>query len=221
MKEFLSHWPYLAVGLAAVLGLLAAFIVPRIRFKHRLKKQGRAGEAKVAAILKAYARPRGYRVINDISIPLYDGTTQIDHILVGSFGLLLIETKSHKGDIYAEPRAKEWTHIVGGKREKMYNPLLQSKTHVDAVRYQLQKHNIYKIPVHAVVVFSGAHKTNLYIENGHPVLNVKQLGKYLKRDLFETDRGVDVQRLTAFFDEIAVTDPKILKKHDKEVAKKH
>ncbi len=220
MKDILSHWPYLAVGLAAVLGLLAAFIVPRVRFKSRLKKQGRAGEAKVAAILKSYARPRGYKVINDISIPLYDGTTQIDHIMVGSFGLLLIETKSYKGDIYAEPRAKEWTHIVGGKREKMYNPLLQSKTHVDAIRYQLQKHNIYKVPVHALVVFSGVRKTNLYIESGHPVLTVKQLNRYLKRDLFEEDKGVDIAKLTAFFHEIAVTDPKLLKKHDKEVAKK-
>lgn len=221
MNHFVSYWPYYAIILAAVLGLLAAFFLPKWSMSLRLKKQGRSGEAKVAAILKNFAFSHGYRVINDISIPLYDGCTQIDHILIGEFGLLVVETKSHKGDIYAEPREKEWVQIVGGKKEKMYNPLLQNKTHVDALRYQLQKHEIYKVPIDSLVVFSGANKKNLYIEQGHPIMDIRLLKKYLnKNERYIRDNGVSVQKLYDFLKSIAVTDPKVLKQHNKDVAKR-
>jgi hypothetical protein len=222
MKEILAYWPYFAIGVAVILLLIFAIRFPRMRLKARLKKQGRVGEAKVSAILKRYARIHGFKVLNDISIPLYDGTTQIDHILIGEFGLLVVETKSHKGDIYADPRAKEWIQLVGGKKQRFYNPLMQNKGHLEALRYQLQKHKIYKVPIDSIVVFSGAHKTNLYIETGHPVLEIQKLRKYLNTNQrFLKDNGVDVKQLTEFLQSIAVTDKKKLAAHDKEVAKKH
>lgn len=205
MQHFSTYWPYYVIGLAVILIIAAIIAIPRIALKARLRKQGRDGEAAVASVLKAYALVHGCKVINDISIPLYDGKTQIDHILIGSFGLLVIETKSHKGDLYAEPRAKEWVHIVGGHREKIYNPLLQNKTHIDALRYQLQKHKVYKVAIDSLVVFSGARKTNLYIEQGHPVLNIKDLRRYLNtNERLQKDTGVDVEKLYEFLKSIAV-----------------
>lgn len=222
MNFFLDNWYYFVIALAAILVLIAALYFPKFKLKMALRKQGRQGEAEVASILKSFAFKNQYKVINDISIPLYDNCTQIDHILIGTFGLLVIETKSHKGDIYAEPREKEWVQIVGGKKEKIYNPLLQNKTHVDALRYQLQKHQVYKVPIESIVVFTGAHKKNLYIENGHPIVDVRQLKKYLNRsERFIQDKNVDVQKLYDFLKSIEVTDPKILKKHDKIVESKN
>lgn len=221
MNHLTQYWPFYAAGLAIVLILLAVLFLPKICLKAALNKQGRAGEAKVASILNSFAFSHGFKVINDISIPLYDGCTQIDHILIGEFGLLVVETKSHKGDIYAEPRAKEWVHIIGGKKERIYNPLLQNKTHVDALRHQLQKHEIYKVPIESIVVFSGANKKNLYIEKGHPVIDIRKLKKYLaNNERYIEDKGVEVKKVYDFLKSIEVTDPKILKAHDKFVAKK-
>lgn len=132
----------------------------------------------------------------------------------------MVETKSHKGDIYAEPRAKEWVQVIGGKRETMYNPLFQNKTHVDALRYQLQKNKIYKIPVDSIVVFSGANKKNLYIEKGHPVVDIRYLKQFLNRSNFlMRDAGVDTEQLVSFLKSIQITDAKTLKKHDQDVRK--
>lgn len=220
MNEFKTYLPYILIAVAALALIIFALYIPKMLRTARLKKQGRVGEEKVATILRNYALMREYKVINDISIPLYDTCTQIDHILIGSFGLLLIETKSHKGDIYAEPKAKEWTHVIGGKKQKIYNPLLQNKAHVDALRYQLQKHKIYKVPVEALVVFSAEKKKNLYIEKGHPIIEMSELKKFLQQERFEKDNGVDVQKLYDFLKSIEVTDPKILKEHDKFVASK-
>ena len=220
MKEFMTYLPYILIAVAAIALIIFACYIPKMLRTSRLKKQGRVGEEKVATILKKYALMRDYKVINDISIPLYDGCTQIDHILIGTFGLLLIETKSHKGDIYAEPREKEWVHIIGGKKQRIYNPLLQNKAHIDALRYQLQKNKVYKVPVEAVVVFSAEKKKNLYIEKGHPIIEIENLKKFLHQERFERDNGVDVQKLYNFLKSIEVTDPKILKEHDKFVASK-
>ncbi len=221
MEHFIQYWPYYAAALGVILVVIGILCLPKAIKKAKLNKQGRVGEAQVASILQNFAMTRGFKVINDISIPLYDGCTQIDHILIGEFGLLVIETKSHKGDLYAEPRAKEWVHIVGGKKERIYNPLLQNKTHVDALRHQLQKHEIYKVPIESFVVFSAAHKKNLYIEKGHPILDIRELKRYLfNNERYIEDKGVDVAKLYQFLKSIEVTDPKILKEHDKFVAEK-
>ncbi len=221
MEHFTQYWPYYAIGIGALLVLICALSLPKQIKKAKLKKQGREGEADVAAILQSFAFSHGFKVINDIAIPLYDGCTQIDHILIGEFGLLVIETKSHKGDLYAEPRAKEWVHVVGGKKERIYNPLLQNKTHVDALRHQLQKHKVYKVPIESLVVFSSGRKKNLYIEKGHPILDIHELKKYLaNNERYIEDKGVDVAKVYDFLKSITVTDPKILKEHDKFVESK-
>ncbi len=221
MEFFTQYWPYFAIAAGVILLLIGILCLPKQLKKAKLQKQGRAGEAEVASILQSFAFSRGFKVVNDISIPLYDGCTQIDHILIGEFGLIVIETKSHKGDLYAEPRAKEWVHIVGGKKERIYNPLLQNKTHVDALRYQLQKHEIYKVPIESYVVFSSGRKKNLYIEKGHPILDIRELKRFLaNNERYIEDKGVDVQKVYDFLKSIAVTDPKRLKEHDKFVASK-
>ncbi len=221
MEFILNYWYYFVIAIIVIAVIIFAFQLPKICQKSKLAKQGRAGETDVAAILKGFAFKNSYKVINDITIPLYDTCTQIDHILIGTFGLLVVETKSHKGDIYANPNDKEWIQIIGGKKERMYNPLMQNKTHVDALRYQLQKNKVYKVPIESIVVFSNAHKKNLYLEKGHPVIDLRSLKHYLNNnERFIQDKNVDVQQLYDFLKSIEVTDKKIIKEHNKYVSAK-
>ena len=59
------------------------------------------GERVVAGILRRYACRYHGKVINDLYLPLYDQTTQIDHILIAPFGMIVVETKNYKGKFMA------------------------------------------------------------------------------------------------------------------------
>ena len=85
--------PYLIMAGAAVLAALILTGVLLLR-KQKLRRLGVEGERQVAAVLRRFAAIRSFKVMNDVYLPLYDQTTQVDHILIGFFGLLVVETKS-------------------------------------------------------------------------------------------------------------------------------
>lgn len=77
------------------------------------KKLGIEGEKRVAAKLRKFAGIRSFKVMNDLYLPLYDKTTQIDHILIGFFGLIVVETKNIGGEVYGEPKKKRLAAYYG------------------------------------------------------------------------------------------------------------
>ena len=53
-----------------------------------------------------------YHLMNNITLPFKDGTTQIDHILVSRYGIFVIETKHYKGWIFGDENSKNWTQVL-------------------------------------------------------------------------------------------------------------
>jgi hypothetical protein len=88
-------------------------------------------ELKVRNCLKILEKP-DYYATHDITIPIEDGTSQIDHVVVSKYGVFVIETKGHKGQIYGQEQEYQWTCINGGKRS-LYNPLKQNNGHIKAL----------------------------------------------------------------------------------------
>lgn len=211
--------PYLIIGGIVLFIILICILASFIR-KQKIKKIGKDGEKKVAAALKRYAGIRSYKVINDLYLPLYDKTTQIDHILIGFFGILVVETKNVSGEVYGDPKKKEWLHIMGGKtnqkRHQLYNPLMQNQTHIDCIRHIFGKENIYNINMESLIVFP-AKKVQLFIPNKLPVVTMKKLKKYLRQPRFEKDNNVDVEQLYNVLMKYQVTDKKLIADHNKNV----
>lgn len=87
-------------------------------------------ESKVRACLKLLEKPN-YYTTHDITIPKEDGTSQIDHVIVSTKGVFVIETKGHRGEIYGQEDDYQWTCINGGKHS-LYNPLKQNIGHIKA-----------------------------------------------------------------------------------------
>jgi len=99
-------------------------------------------------------------LINNVTLPTENGTTQIDHILVTEAGLFIIETKHYAGWILGNPRDDYWTQVIYHKKSRFRNPLLQNYGHIKAVQA------LFKLPERqfiGVVVFTGNGelKTNL------------------------------------------------------------
>jgi hypothetical protein len=132
-----------------LIALAAGFVLGRYRthvFQNR-------GEALLALGLSEVFTAPDYHLMNHITLPLANGTTQIDHILVSRFGVFVIETKDYKGWIFGNPKHATWTQVLFKRKYKFQNPIFQNHLHVRAVRDLLDF--VPPDAVRSVVVFTG------------------------------------------------------------------
>jgi hypothetical protein len=118
-----------------------------------LRPAENTGEARVRQVLTTYFQPPGYHLLNNITLPFEDGTTQIDHILVSTRGIFVIETKHYSGELLANEKSPAWTQVLRMAKMQMPNPIRQNYRHVRVVRDLLDF--IPKEHVHSLVVFTG------------------------------------------------------------------
>ncbi len=216
-----KYIPYIIAG-AAALAVIAILVLLKVLYQQKLKKTGKDGERMVAKKLKSFARIRSYKVINDLYLPLYDKTTQVDHVLIGFFGLLVVETKASGGDIYGDLKERTWLHTMGSKRHQMYNPLMQNQAHIDCIRHLLGKEKIYNVGIESAIVFTNK-KANVYVPNNQPIYTFKAFKKLLKKPRFVEDKNFDVDAAYNALMKYRVTDPEKIAQHVdfvKDVARK-
>lgn len=98
--------------------------------------RGDAGEQAIARELAALDAFR-YTAFHGIFAPARDGSTQIDHIVVSTFGIFVIETKNYGGMIFGKPDQKNWVQCLGPKKTRFSNPVWQNRGHVSALAKHL------------------------------------------------------------------------------------
>lgn len=135
----------LALAVAAAVGFLVGHF--------RVYPLQNDGELLVSKALTAAFPPPTYHLLNSVTLPLNDGTTQIDHVLVSRFGVFVIETKHYRGWIFANAKSPMWTQSFFKQRFKFQNPLHQNYKHVKAVEALLDF--LPAGQVRSAVVFSG------------------------------------------------------------------
>jgi len=139
---------------------------------------GAEGEESVMRVLQKL--DSSFKVVNDIVIP---GDRQnIDHIVVGSAGIFVIETKNYNGNIRCYK--DDWTRKKVGRRGTVYsayvgNPSKQAKRNAIILRNWLQSENIDVGYINAVVVFANEDvKLNLIRPTVKVVLANNLLGVF-------------------------------------------
>lgn len=174
--------PFLIIISIILIVILAAFAA----YLGKPENRGKRGENKVRRIIGETIKNEQY-VINDLIVSNDGKTSQIDHIVINSRGVFVVETKNYSGEIYGSENQHEWTQVLayGKVKNKLYNPLKQNATHV----YNVKK-IIGKLPIHSLVVFVqnntyhinannviplSALKSNLL--SGEAVLTVEQMEK--------------------------------------------
>ena len=116
------------------------------------KQKGKRGEKLVAGRLRK-GLPEEYLILNDIYLPLPDGTTtQIDHIVVSQYGVFVVETKTYSGWIFGDEKSKDWTQSIYHKKSRFQNPMRQNYKHICALADNLGIDKSYFI---GVVAFTG------------------------------------------------------------------
>lgn len=131
--------------------------------------RGKQGERRVRRVVGETVEGEKY-VIHDLILDKGNGkTAQIDHIVINSRGVFVIETKNLSGNIYGSENHGQWTQVLanGRVKNKLYNPLKQNATHVYHVRRLLGN-----LPVHSLVVFVQNNTAYINAENVIPLTDL-------------------------------------------------
>lgn len=142
------------------LGAVVGFLVGRYR-ADSLQNQG---EALVRRELMSHFAAPDYHLLNNVTLRLKDGTTQVDHVLVSRFGVFVIETKDYKGWIFANPKQATWTQVLFKRKFQFQNPIFQNLRHIRAIQTSLNF-----LPAEAIisaVVFTGEAEFKTPIPKG-------------------------------------------------------
>lgn len=111
-------------------------------------------ERKVASIISQHINPATEVLVNNVTLKLKDGTTtQIDHLLISQFGVLVIETKNYSGWIFGDQKSAKWTQVLYRVKTSFQNPIRQNYKHIKAIEalFEFLPHQ----DIHSLVVFSG------------------------------------------------------------------
>ncbi len=142
--------PVILAGIFFALLAGLALLAKAVQIRH----QRNLGEALVAdAIGRDFTRP--HHLLNNITLPTADGTTQIDHVLVADTGIFVIETKHYSGWVFGNAKDRQWTQTIFKKKSRFQNPRHQNYAHVKALQLLLGFPDNH---FHSVVVFTGDAK---------------------------------------------------------------
>jgi len=172
------------IGVVALVSLLVGYALGRYRtyiFQNR-------SEARLSRAVKLRFAPPDYHLLNHVTLRLDGGTTQVDHILISRFGVFVIETKNHKGWIFADPGSRYWMQILYRARYRFQNPIHQNQRHVRAVRNLLDF--LPPDTIQSNVVFTGDAEFKTDIPDG-----VFQLVGYLSHIARHTKEVMSVNRV--------------------------
>ena len=141
-----------------------------------IPSKGKRGEKYVALRLKKLPKEE-YRVINDLLFSCQAHSTQIDHVVVSSYGIFVIETKYNKGWIYGMENSEYWTQNIYGKKYQLYNPINQNFGHIKRLKILLK--DFGELPFISIVAFSSI--ASLKISTSHHVVYWNQINSVIRK----------------------------------------
>jgi hypothetical protein len=163
--------------IGTLIGMVIGYAFRRGQVGRTAEAPENSGEAAVRrTLIRAFNDP-AYHLLNNITIPVDDGTTQIDHNLLSRHGIFVIETKHYSGWIFANPRAATWTQVKFRRKSRFQNPIRQNYKHLQVIKSIL--HFIPPEHIHSLVVFTGDATFKTEIPQG--VLLLAELGDHIRQ----------------------------------------
>jgi len=114
--------------------------------------KGVIGEFIINVSSKLLLDKEKYYLIKNVTLPTKDGTTQIDHIIVSTYGVFVVETKNMKGWIFGGEKQSTWTQQIFKHKNKFQNPLHQNYKHTQTLKDLL---GLTDNEVFSLIVFVG------------------------------------------------------------------
>lgn len=190
MDWFLMLMVCLSLLVIFLIGYLIYYLYKRIK-NSTADVKNKASKPLSAA--KAFALTRQFTVISPANIAKDGKFADVDFIMVGFFGVLGVKCIGLGGEIYGNANDAMWLQVTGDKRISFENPMLAAQQDARVIRDTLFDAKLKNIAVDTVVVFTNK-KASLAIPRSTGHLTIKDFKKYLDKDKFEQDKGVDVAK---------------------------
>ncbi len=137
------------IALFAVLVIIGIIIAVRVGSKYIVspeKQAGRYGEKVATALIKEVLRD-GDILLNNIPVSVDGSRTELDNVIINSYGIFIIEVKNYSGKLHGEEDDKEWLKIKitpgGNTYSKIVkNPIGQVKRQEYILSKYLKQHGI-------------------------------------------------------------------------------
>ena len=144
--------PVRVIEVVVLLGGLVAGVWMLGRYRRTVVEN--QGEADVRRALIQSFSGTDYHLLNSVTLPFEDGTTQVDHILVSKYGIFVIESKHYSGWIFANADWPTWTQVIFHYKHRFQNPLRQNYKHIKAIEKVLDF--VPPEHIHSLVAFTGS-----------------------------------------------------------------
>lgn len=187
-------------GILLVL-ILASIIILVWSFSYLNKElfdpKGKRSAKTTARILKNFALPRGFKVLSNVKLKGQNGEDAvIENMLVGFFGILLIQTLGARGEYYGMLDGDSWSVALNGKKTALDNPVKALMQQEAALRALFARKKVYNIPIFRIAYISSTSvKTSLFVTHKGEILFGGKLSAYLGKSEFEKDTGLDVKQI--------------------------
>lgn len=154
------------------------------RGKKAVTPQG--AKQKVSKSIKKHCEDKDAVIFTDIRLDLgADKIIEVDNLLVGHFGVLLVKTFNRGVVVYGEPRKETWRIIERGFDEEVPNPILTLENDIELIRNNFAKNNIFKVPMQPLAVFAETTiKPQLNLGSLKEAIIYKEIPEYLKGKFF-------------------------------------
>jgi len=164
-----------------VLSLTVVILLILILRKLRRMKIGKAGENMVTAILSTL--PDSYDCYTDIRLTVGKQTAQIDHIVISTHGIFVIEVKNYGGVVCGRDNADSiyWYQYRDEHKRQFYSPVCQNKTHVELLSAAL---GLDKKCFLSVIVFTGKAKLKIrhsLFRHDSWIVKPEKLSRFIRR----------------------------------------
>ncbi|MEG2916082.1 MAG: nuclease-related domain-containing protein [Oscillospiraceae bacterium] len=114
--------------------------------------KGKTGEYKT--ITKIFELPIEKKILVNVYLPKANDiskTTEIDIIAITNRAIYVIENKNYSGKIYGTDTQFYWYYYLGGKKYKVYNPIMQNETHIKALKKIISNEDL----IYSIVCFNS------------------------------------------------------------------
>jgi hypothetical protein len=143
--------------------------IEEVKATNKFSQAGLVAEKQMAFYLKrAFGDEPDVLVLNSLRLQMGDDATQIDHLLLHEFGMIIIESKSVTSQVTINEHG-EWSRLFDGSSKGMPSPVLQAKRQGEFLSRYLESHTeillkkllgiqmtFNKMPIHVVVAISDA-----------------------------------------------------------------
>lgn len=176
--------------------LIVIFLIVLSFGFYRAKIKGIIGEKTVSSILY-FLNKSDYKIINNVILKKGELKTQIDHVVISSFGIFVIETKNYKGWIFGHENSEYWTQVIYKYKTKFYNPIFQNAGHIRALKACLKEYG--DLEYISIIVFLT--KAEIKIDTSIDVINVycllSTIKKYSDVNLSQDDKENIFEKINA------------------------